>query len=245
LVYATGKALDIDSTLLDVPAVAVELIHAYSLVHDDLPAMDNDDLRRGRPTCHKAYDDGTAILVGDALQSLAFYVLSHGNQSLPAEQRLSMIESLSLSAGSRGMCGGQAIDIASVDKELNQAELDNMHIHKTGALLRASVRLGMACKVNIDESTRAGLDHYARCIGLAFQIRDDILDIEGETIEIGKRKGSDEALNKPTYPSVIGLSESKEAAEELYESAIKSIDMLDEKADSLRQLADFIVHRCR
>lgn len=245
LVYATGEALGIDAELLDAPACAVELIHAYSLVHDDMPAMDNDDLRRGRPTCHRAYDEGTALLVGDALQTLAFYVLAHGNPGMSAGRRLRMVESLALSAGSRGMAGGQAIDLASVGKELNQAELDNMHIHKTGALLRSSVRLAMWCAEHISDELKAGLDHYAKCIGLAFQIRDDILDVEASTEDLGKTRGADQALQKPTYPAIVGLAESRQMADSLYASALDSLGPLGERAATLRQIAEFIVQRPR
>lgn len=179
LTYATGHALGLDERQLDAPAVAVELIHAYSLVHDDLPAMDDDDLRRGQPTVHKAFDEATAILCGDALQSLAFYALAHHPEStIPAQQHLQMLETLAQASGSRGMAGGQAIDLAAVGKQLNVAELENMHIHKTGALIRASVKLGALCLPGIEEPVLESLDHYAKCIGLAFQIQYDVLDVE-------------------------------------------------------------------
>ena len=202
LVYLAGKALNVTPTSLDAPACAIELIHAYSLVHDDLPAMDNDDLRRGKATCHKAFDEATAILVGDALQSLAFYVLSSApNLQTTDKQRLEMIKTLALASGSRGMAGGQAIDIESVGYVLNIAELENMHIHKTGALIRASVKLGALAFPSIENHILEKLDHYAKCIGLAFQIQDDILDVESDTETLGKPQGSDIAHNKVTYPS--------------------------------------------
>ncbi|MDX1593955.1 MAG: (2E,6E)-farnesyl diphosphate synthase [Gammaproteobacteria bacterium] len=244
LVYGTGRALGLDPEQLDAPACAVELIHAYSLVHDDLPAMDDDDLRRGRPTCHRAYDEATALLVGDALQTLAFYALAH-DEAMPcnAAARLQMVETLALASGSRGMAGGQALDLAAVGRRLELAELENMHIHKTGALIRASVRLGLLCHDAVDASIADDLDHYAKCIGLAFQIRDDILDVEGDTATLGKPQGSDAGLDKPTYPSLLGLAESKHLAGELCADAVSRLAALDARADPLRQLADYIVAR--
>ena len=244
LVYGTGQALGLDPTGLDAPACAVELIHAYSLVHDDLPAMDDDDLRRGRPTCHKAYDEATALLVGDALQTLAFYALAH-DEAMPCgpAARLQMVETLALASGSRGMAGGQAIDLAAVGHEIDLAELENMHIHKTGALIRASVRLAVLCAEAIDAAQAENLDHYAKCIGLAFQIRDDVLDVEGDTATLGKPQGSDAGLAKPTYPSLLGLAESKRLAEELCDDAVASLAGLGEGAEPLRQLARYIVAR--
>lgn len=243
LVYATGQAVGADLTALDAPACAVELIHAYSLVHDDLPAMDDDDLRRGKPTCHRAFDEATAILAGDALQSLSFYILAHAPCGGPLQQRLEMIRDLALASGSRGMAGGQALDLAAERKTLNLAELENMHIHKTGALIRASVKLGGLARPNIDRGQLEQLDHYAKYIGLAFQIRDDILDIEGDTETLGKRRGSDAARNKSTYPSVVGLSAAKRMAEDLFEQAIESLRGLSEAADPLRWLAQYVVNR--
>ena len=246
LVYATGQALGIAPEKLDAPACAVELIHAYSLVHDDMPAMDDDELRRGRPTCHVAFDEATALLTGDALQTLAFYILSH-DDSMAAEagSRLQMIEMLALSSGSRGMAGGQAIDLDAVGKTLDLAQLENMHIHKTGALIRASVRLGTLFQPGLGQELVHKLDHYAKCIGLAFQIRDDILDVEGDTQTLGKTQGKDEANDKPTYPALLGLSESRERAKGLLEEAIECLASLDEKADPLRWIAEYIVTRNR
>ena len=243
LTYAAGHAVGVSLANLDAPACAVELIHAYSLVHDDLPAMDDDDLRRGKPTCHKAFDEATAILAGDALQALAFQVLAHGQTNVPAEQRLQMLDSLAIASGSRGMAGGQAIDLAAVGKTLNVAELENMHVHKTGALIRASVKLGALCQPDIDATTLKKLDHYAKCIGLAFQIQDDILDVEGDTETLGKTQGADEALNKPTYPALLGLESARQMARELHEDALSSLDDMGEKATPLRWLADYIVQR--
>jgi farnesyl diphosphate synthase len=246
LVYATGKALGVQPQLLDGPACAVELIHAYSLVHDDLPAMDDDDLRRGQPTCHKAFDEATAILAGDALQTLAFKVLAR-DPRLEVDNgiRLQMIDTLALASGSRGMAGGQAIDLESVGKELDVVQLENMHIHKTGALIRASVRLGALACPEADPVKVEGLDRYAKCIGLAFQVRDDILDIEGDPETTGKARGMDQAKSKPTYPALLGLEESREKAQLLCQEALNSIDALGQDAEPLRWLADYIVDRNR
>ncbi len=244
LVYATGTALGVDSDILDAPACAVELIHSYSLIHDDLPAMDNDDLRRGKPTCHKAFDEATALLAGDALQTLAFYVLAQDPKlKVEASVRLKMITTLAQASGSRGMAGGQAIDLASVGRQLDLAELENMHIHKTGALIRSSVVLGALCKPSLDPQRLQRLDRYAKCIGLAFQIRDDILDVEGSTETLGKQRGKDVVLDKPTYPSLLGLEGAKEKAEELHREAIRSLEPLDDRGDALRWIASFIVER--
>ena len=244
LCYAAGYALNIEHKLIDAPAVAVELIHAYSLVHDDLPAMDDDDLRRGKPTCHKAFDEATAVLVGDALQTLAFHVLARGlHADIPATQRLEIIDSLAIASGSRGMAGGQAIDLASVGQTLNIAELENMHIHKTGALIRASVKMAALCAVNINKTHFHKLDHYAKCIGLAFQIQDDILDIEGNTQTLGKPQGSDAEQNKPTYPALLGLDQARAMAQDLYVEAMDSLTPFDESGAPLRWLANYIIHR--
>ncbi|MEZ5673415.1 MAG: (2E,6E)-farnesyl diphosphate synthase [Thiotrichaceae bacterium] len=243
LVYLAGKALNVREEWLDAPACAIEFIHAYSLIHDDLPAMDDDVLRRGRATCHIAYDEATAILAGDALQTLAFYVLSHYDAPIAATRRLQLIEILALASGSRGMVGGQAIDIDSVGKSLNIAELENMHIHKTGALIRASVRLGALSCPEITDNQLQQLDAYAKCIGLAFQIQDDILDVEASTDILGKTSGADQAHDKPTYPNIIGLQESKQLAQRLIDQAIINLDNLAEAAEPLRELARYIITR--
>jgi len=246
LVYATGQALGTPLDNLDGIACAVELIHAYSLIHDDLPAMDDDDLRRGKPSCHKAFDEATAILAGDAIQALAFYILAH-DQAIAADPaiRLHMVESLALAAGSRGMAGGQAIDLASVGARLDVAELEDMHIHKTGALIRASVMMAAATCPDIDSHVLDSLDHFAKCMGLAFQIRDDILDVEGETALLGKTKGADHARNKPTYPALLGLDQAKARARALHEDALQSLADFDEQADLLRDIARYIVMRIK
>lgn len=244
LVYSTGSALGVTLEQLDGPAAAVELIHVYSLIHDDLPAMDDDDLRRGKPTCHKAFDEASAILAGDAIQSLAFHVLAHDPHiQIGAERRLEMIDNLAIASGSRGMAGGQAIDLESVGKQLDLPALENMHIHKTGALIRVSVMLGALSCPSINEEQLKHFNHYAKCIGLAFQIQDDILDIEGDTETLGKPQGSDLASNKPTYPALLGMEGAKQRAQELYQEALDSLSGLDEKADPLRWMAHYIVSR--
>lgn len=245
LVYATGDALRLPRQTLDAPACAVELIHCYSLVHDDLPAMDDDDLRRGRPTCHRAYDEVTAILVGDALQSLAFRVLSHcadGEAEL-AQRQLRMIDVLSLAAGSRGMAGGQSLDHDAVGRQLTVPELEDMHIHKTGALIRASVMLGALAGPALSADRTERLDHYAKCVGLAFQVQDDILDVTGEEARLGKSQGADARLNKPTYPALLGLKEARDFARQLCRDALTSLQDFGPEADCLRGVAKYIVAR--
>lgn len=244
LVYMAGAALGIGPDRLDGPACAVELVHAYSLLHDDLPAMDNDDLRRGRPTCHKIYGEALALLAGDALQPLAFHILSHDPQiHVNAERRLKMIEILAMAAGSRGMAGGQAIDLAAVGKQLELAQLESMHIHKTGALIRASVLLGALSKPGINNKLVERLDHYAKFIGLAFQVQDDILDVEGDTAVLGKQAGADQALDKPTYPALLGLAGAKDKARELHESALECLAPLGADFDPLRWISAYIIDR--
>ncbi len=239
LVYTAAQALGHDDDGLDFPACAVELIHAYSLVHDDLPVMDDDELRRGKPSCHRAFDEATALLAGDALQSLAFQILTNAPEASARE----MVRILSVASGSRGMAGGQAIDLAAVGKTLNLPELENMHIHKTGALIRASVRLGALSAPEVESDVVRRLDHYGKCIGLAFQIRDDILDVEGDSEVLGKRRGADQARLKPTYPALMGLSAAKQMAEELHEEALETLLPLGEAANPLRWLSEFVVTR--
>jgi farnesyl diphosphate synthase len=246
LVYATGQALDSALAPLDSSAAAVEFIHAYSLVHDDLPAMDNDDLRRGRPTCHRAYDEATAILAGDALQALAFRCLAHDELlGVPPARRVEMLTLLADASGSLGMAGGQAMDLAAVGQRLSLAELENMHLHKTGALIRASVQLGFMAAGGADPGGAAALDVYARSIGLAFQVHDDILDVEGATEVIGKPQGSDLDRDKPTYPNLLGMDAAKATADRLCEEAIGALDGFGSGAGVLRDLARYIVQRDR
>jgi len=244
LTYATAQAVGSNLDHADGPACAVELIHAYSLVHDDLPAMDDDDLRRGKATCHRAFDEATAILTGDALQTQAFYILSHDKHpDASPETKIKMINILAIASGSRGMAGGQAIDLESEGQQLDIAQLENMHIHKTGALIRASVLLGALCQSKLDSVVLRNLTHYAEHIGLAFQIRDDILDIEASTETLGKSQGSDIAKNKATYPALIGLKGAKERAQELHQKALAYLETMDSNADPLRWISSYIVDR--
>ena len=244
LVYATAAALGIGLERVDGAASAVEIIHAYSLIHDDLPAMDDDDLRRGRPTCHREFDEATAILAGDALQALAFYILSHDPAMTPdPAARLQMIEKLALFSGSRGMAGGQAIDLAAVGRTLNIAELETMHIHKTGALIRTCVQLSALSAERLEKRRFGALDRYAKCIGLSFQVQDDILDVTSDTATLGKTQGADSARNKPTFPSVIGLDASREKASELHRSALQALSIFGEEADILRYISAWFVER--
>ncbi len=246
LVYATGEALGIPVQQLDIIAAAIELIHVYSLIHDDLPAMDDDDLRRNKPTCHKQYDEATAILAGDALQALATYLLaSSPAYHLAAEKRLQLISLLSLASGSRGMAGGQAIDLASTGKELTEPELEYMHIHKTGALIRACIQMACICADDMTDTQQHNLDRFAQCIGLAFQVRDDILDIESDTETLGKTQGADLAANKVTYPSILGLQCARQKAVDLHAEALHYLADFDKTADNLRHIADFIVKRLK
>lgn len=244
LAYAAGAAVGAPADRLDIPASAVELVHAYSLVHDDLPAMDDDDLRRGRPTCHRAFDEATAILTGDALQTLAFQILAQAPKlDVEPQVRLRMIDTLARASGSRGMAGGQAIDLAAVGQTLDIAQLEDMHIHKTGALIRASVLLGALCASHLDEPRLEQLDHYAKCIGLAFQIQDDILDVTGDTATLGKTAGADTARAKPTYPALLGLEGARQRATELLAAANESLIGFGPEADILRGLAEYIIRR--
>ncbi len=242
LVYAAGQIVGTPLSELDAPAAAIELIHAYSLVHDDLPAMDDDDLRRGKPTCHKAYGEATAILVGDALQSMAFEVLA-GEAGVNAEARMTMVRELAFAAGSRGMCGGQAIDMGAVGQQLTLEQLETMHAYKTGALIRAGIRLGALSQPAVDPETLERLDDYARAVGLAFQIRDDILDVEADTATLGKPQGSDAARHKPTYTALLGLEDAKEKARALHRRALEDLASFGPEAEPLRGLADYIVER--
>ncbi|MBS1187920.1 MAG: polyprenyl synthetase family protein [Burkholderiaceae bacterium] len=241
LVFAAGALFDADAGLLARAASAVEMIHVYSLVHDDMPCMDDDALRRGKPTVHVKYDQATALLVGDALQAQAFTVLSEGSGD-PA-RTLAMVRLLAQAAGSAGMCGGQAIDLASVGKSLALPELEQMHRLKTGALLRASVFLGALCGKTLTAEEEAALDAYAKAIGLAFQVVDDILDATADSATLGKTAGKDAADNKPTYVSILGLDASRQLAEKLLEQAQSALLPFGSKAERLRLIAELIVHR--
>ena len=273
LVIATGEALRADAGHLERPACAVELIHAYSLVHDDLPSMDDDDLRRGAPACHRAFDEATALLAGDALQTLAFEILADdpppggatgvsgggpgvsgstpdatagGSRAAPGGIPAGtgeMVRTLAHASGSRGMAGGQAVDLESIGRILTFEQLESMHLHKTAALIRASVRLGALGAEARDPELLDRLDEYARCIGLAFQIRDDVLDVESDTETLGKRQGADAERNKPTYPAILGLEASRAHARALHERALERLAPLGRDADPLRELAGFVVSR--
>ncbi len=242
LAFAAGEVTGADFTQVARMAAAVELIHAYSLVHDDLPSMDNDALRRGKPTCHIAYDEATALLVGDSLHSLAFQVLAETVLADSGTQ-LEMVSVLAQAAGSRGMAGGQAIDLDSVGYALDLPELELMHIHKTGALIRAAVRLGASCGSELTSAHRDQLDHYAKCMGLAFQVVDDVLDAEASTATLGKTAGKDAARHKPTYVSVLGVGRARGMAGELYRDALGALAGFGDEAARLRDLASFIVQR--
>ncbi len=244
LVYLTGEALHVPTERLDAPAVAVELIHAYSLVHDDLPAMDDDDLRRGRPTCHKAFDEATAILAGDALQVLAFQLLSTDDAMIGNDsRRMAIVAELATAAGTAGMAGGQAIDLWAQGRQMDLDTLETMHQLKTGALIRASVLMAAWSAEDAPPRTIGSLTSFGEAIGLAFQIQDDILDVEGETGTLGKTAGADSARDKPTYPSVAGLQVAKRRADDLCSEAIAALSRLDESADPLREMARYIVAR--
>ncbi|MBW3198431.1 (2E,6E)-farnesyl diphosphate synthase [Marinobacter nauticus] len=242
LCMAAARAMGSDENTALAPACALELIHAYSLVHDDLPAMDDDDLRRGRPTAHIAFDEASAILAGDALQTLAFALLSDA-PALSDRQRVTMISELARASGHQGMVGGQAIDLESVGRQLSVAQLEAMHRHKTGALIEASVRLGALTSETVTECQLSDLTDYASALGLAFQVQDDLLDIEGDTEVIGKRQGSDAARAKPTYPALLGIEGARQHLARLLDEALSALESFDSEADTLRAMADYVVAR--
>jgi farnesyl diphosphate synthase len=243
LAFAAGDLTEADEERVGIAAAAVELIHVYSLVHDDLPCMDDDVLRRGKPTCHIKYDEPIALLTGDSLQSLAFQLLAEHRLADDPQAQLGMIRRLAQAAGSRGMAGGQAVDLDSVGKALSLPELEFMHIHKTGALIRAAVMLGAYCGAPLDEDEASNLDHFAKCVGLAFQVVDDVLDAEATTATLGKTAGKDAENNKPTYISLLGARQARELAEELRRDARQSLAIFGTKAERLRQVTDFIIQR--
>lgn len=245
LAFATAEAFGLEREKALAVACAVELIHAYSLIHDDLPAMDDDDLRRGMPTCHIKYGEATAILAGDALQAMAFEILcNYGDYS--AQSRVEMIKTLSVASGSQGMVGGQAIDLDSVGQTLCLTSLERMHNFKTGALIEASIILGAQCAATTSNDILKPLQKYARNIGLAFQVQDDILDITSDTETLGKTQGADEARNKPTYPSLLGLDGAKQKAQELHHASLNALNELDQlDTTRLAQISEFIIHRAR
>ncbi len=243
LAFASGEVSGADPSRVAIAAAAIELMHAYSLVHDDLPCMDDDVLRRGKPCCHVEYGEATALLAGDGLQSLAFQLLSQQRLANSAQTQLEMIRLLALACGSRGMAGGQAIDLESEGKALSVTELEYMHIHKTGALIRASVLLGAYCGEALADDVLEPLDRYAKHVGLAFQIVDDVLDAESNTATLGKTAGKDSSRNKPTYVSALGVNRARELTSEMKAHAVSSVAPLGTRARRLRDLADFIVSR--
>ncbi|MFL9709151.1 polyprenyl synthetase family protein [Methylobacillus sp. Pita1] len=243
LAHAAGELCGANPAKVDIAAAAVELIHAYSLVHDDMPCMDDDDLRRGKPSCHKQYDDATALLVGDALQTLAFQSLATPGLCTDPGRQLEMVNLLAIASGSRGMAGGQAIDLASVGKSLDQSELEYMHIHKTGALIRAAALLGAHCADELDQAQLHAIDHYAQAIGLAFQVVDDILDAEADSETLGKTAGKDAESDKPTYVTILGIDHAKRLAQELLDDALAPLAPYGEAASQLKQVARFITQR--
>lgn len=242
LVYAAGQAVGAAQATLDAPACAVEMIHVYSLIHDDLPAMDDDDLRRGRPTCHKQYDEATAILAGDALQPLAYQIITQEGR-LSAQSRLRMIETLSAAAGCLGLVGGQVMDLQAQGEALDVSALEAMHAKKTGALICAAARLGALGAEAVDEAALAGLDEYGRCIGLAFQIQDDILDEVGDTRTLGKPQGSDRRQDKSTFVSLCGVEASRRRAEELMRQASAALEAVRGDTSRLAELGRYITRR--
>ena len=243
LAFAAGELAGAAQERVDIAAAAVELIHAYSLVHDDMPCMDDDVLRRGKPTCHVEYDEATALLVGDSLQCLAFQLLADHQLNDNPMRQLEMVTLLAVASGSRGMAGGQAIDLDSVGKQLTLPELEFMHIHKTGALIRAAVLLGAHCGEALGEAQLNRLDHFGKCVGLAFQVVDDVLDSEADTSTLGKTAGKDAEQDKPTYVTLLGVQAARKMAAELHRDALDALSGLGEGARRLRELADFIVLR--
>ncbi|MGB8517927.1 MAG: polyprenyl synthetase family protein [Gallionella sp.] len=242
LAFAAAELVGADISRAHIAAASVELIHAYSLVHDDMPCMDDDVLRRGKPTCHVQFDEATALLVGDSLQTLAFQLLAEHQLADDAARQLNMVKLLANASGSRGMAGGQAIDLASVGVSLSLPELEFMHIHKTGALIRAAILLGAHCG-NVTAAQLAKLDHFGKCVGLAFQVVDDVLDTEADTATLGKTAGKDADNDKPTYVTLLGVPAAREMAQQLHRDALDSLAEFGDAARRLRELADFIVLR--
>lgn len=244
LVYITGEALGVSLHDLDAIAGALECIHAYSLLHDDLPAMDDDDLRRGKPTCHKAFDEATAILAGDSLQTLAFDILAnHDFSSAIKPKQITLIQQLITAAGYQGMCGGQALDLAATDKKINLTELETLHSLKTGALLEACVLMAAECAPHITAQDKEALKEYAQLVGLAYQVQDDIIDITSTEEQLGKPSGSDLAANKSTYPALLGLQGAQQKAENLFQQALQALASLPYNTQSLADFATFIIKR--
>ena len=243
LVYAAGEAVGAPLDRLDPVAVALECIHSYSLIHDDLPAMDDDDLRRGQASNHIHFDQATAILAGDALQALAFEVVGSPDSALNDQQSRSISHTLAISSGQTGMVGGQVLDISATNKNLQLSELENIHRRKTGALISAAVICGGLCADQLNDDIRLSLSHYAEIIGLAFQVVDDVLDIQSSTEELGKPSGADQALGKSTYPALIGLQESIKLSQNLYQQAIETLSSIGDNTRMLQELATLVVNR--
>ncbi|MBG0759614.1 geranyl transferase [Vibrio cidicii] len=244
LVYITGEMLGCTPQELDTPACAIECIHAYSLIHDDLPAMDDDELRRGQPTCHIKFDEATAILTGDALQTLAFSILAEGTLSAQGEsQRVRMVQALAKASGAQGMCVGQALDLAAENRLVSLEELEEIHRNKTGALMRCAVRLGALAAGEKGREILPQLDQYAAAVGLAFQVQDDILDIISDTETLGKPQGSDQELNKSTYPALLGLDGAIEKAHTLLQEALQALDAIPYNTQLLEEFARYVVER--
>ena len=244
LVYATGKMLSVQEKDLDGPAAAIEAIHAYSLIHDDLPAMDDDDLRRGHPTCHIQFNEATAILAGDALQTLAFEILcDYPLSNELALKRIELVKIVSRAAGYNGMCGGQAMDLAATDQQISQLQLENLHGKKTGALLSACVEMAITLAADMTPQSRQHLMNYANTIGLAFQVQDDILDVVGDSAVLGKPQGSDQQQNKSTYPAMLGLEQAQAYLDDLHQQALQALRALPYNTQMLVSFTDFVIHR--
>ncbi|KIP79489.1 MULTISPECIES: (2E,6E)-farnesyl diphosphate synthase [Vibrio] len=244
LVYITGQMLGCEPEDLDTPASAIECIHAYSLIHDDLPAMDDDDLRRGQPTCHIKFDEATAILTGDALQTLAFTILAEGELNPNAEShRIKMVQALAQSSGANGMCVGQALDLGAENRRVSLAELEEIHRNKTGALINCAVKLGALAAGDKGLDVMPHLERYSRAIGLAFQVQDDILDIISDTETLGKPQGSDQELNKSTYPSLLGLEGAMEKAHTLLQEALQALEAIPYNTQLLEEFARYVIER--
>ncbi len=244
LTYVTGNMLGVNEENLDTPAAAIECIHAYSLIHDDLPAMDDDELRRGQPTCHIAFDEATAVLAGDALQTLAFEILAEGTLSIDGEsQRIKMIKELAQASGAAGMCMGQALDLDGEGKHLGLTQLEQIHKHKTGALIRCAVRLGALAAGEKGLEILPQLNTYTEAIGLAFQVQDDILDVISDTETLGKPQGSDIALDKSTYPALLGLEGAQQKAQQLYQEAVQALEAIPYDTTQLEVFARYLIER--
>jgi farnesyl diphosphate synthase len=244
LVYITGQMLGCQLQDLDTPASAIECIHAYSLIHDDLPAMDDDELRRGQPTCHIKFDEATAILTGDALQTLAFTIIAEGQLNPNAEsQRIKMVQSLAQASGANGMCVGQALDLGAENRQVTLAELEEIHRNKTGALISCAVKLGALAAGEKGLEVLPHLERYSQAVGLAFQVQDDILDIISDTETLGKPQGSDQDLNKSTYPSLLGLEGAMEKAHTLLQEALQALEAIPYNTQLLEEFARYVIER--